>query len=149
MRFEVLATLKVSIFVFWVVTPCGLIGIYQGFGEIYCLHLQGWRWRRYSYVSPKPWYLPTSQHAVTTQKTNIDMCYVHVSLTMDRCESAFLISQENLVLWWHDRVWWRAENKVTLLCWRRREFGIICADFLLLMVPPNQIGQRYLKNSIL
>jgi hypothetical protein len=38
---------------FWVVTPCGLIG-------------------RCHYVSPKLWYLPTSPHGVTTQKNNID-----------------------------------------------------------------------------
>jgi hypothetical protein len=27
--------------VLWVVTPYGLIGGYQSFGETYCLHLQG------------------------------------------------------------------------------------------------------------
>jgi hypothetical protein len=46
--------------VFWVVTPCRLEGRYQHFGGMYCLHLQGRRW-----------YLPTSTHGVTTQKTNI------------------------------------------------------------------------------
>jgi hypothetical protein len=30
--------------VFWVVTPCRLVGRYQRFGGTYCLHLQGWRW---------------------------------------------------------------------------------------------------------
>jgi hypothetical protein len=34
---------------FWVVTPCGLMGRYQHFGEAYCLQFQGWR----QYVSPK------------------------------------------------------------------------------------------------
>jgi hypothetical protein len=28
--------------VFWVETPCGLIGAYQHFGGTYCLHLQAW-----------------------------------------------------------------------------------------------------------
>jgi hypothetical protein len=36
---------------FWVVTPCGLVGRYQRFGETYWLHLQPRRWRHY--VSPK------------------------------------------------------------------------------------------------
>jgi hypothetical protein len=30
-----------SILLFWVVTPCGLTGSYQRFGETYYLHLQG------------------------------------------------------------------------------------------------------------
>jgi hypothetical protein len=29
-------------FVFWVVTPCGLVSRYERFGETYCLQLQGW-----------------------------------------------------------------------------------------------------------
>jgi hypothetical protein len=33
----------VSILVFWVLMLCGLLGRYQRFGGIYCLHLQGWR----------------------------------------------------------------------------------------------------------
>jgi hypothetical protein len=33
--------------------------------------LKPWRWTQY--VSPKRWYLPTSPHSVTTQKTNIDI----------------------------------------------------------------------------
>jgi hypothetical protein len=41
MRFEVL-TAKISMLVFWVVTPCGLVGEYESFGGTYCLHLQGW-----------------------------------------------------------------------------------------------------------
>jgi hypothetical protein len=32
--------MKISILVLWVVTPCGLVGRHQRFGEIYCLHLQ-------------------------------------------------------------------------------------------------------------
>jgi hypothetical protein len=49
--------------VFWVVTPCGLLGRYQRFRGTYCLHLQ----------PMKCWYLPTSPHGVTTQKTNTDI----------------------------------------------------------------------------
>jgi hypothetical protein len=37
-RFEILAAVKISIVVFWVVTPCGLIGGYQHFGGMYRLH---------------------------------------------------------------------------------------------------------------
>jgi hypothetical protein len=32
-----------SSLVSWVVTPCGIVGRYQLFGETYCLHLQGGR----------------------------------------------------------------------------------------------------------
>jgi hypothetical protein len=32
MRFEVLAAVKVSMLVFWLVAPCGLVGRYQLFG---------------------------------------------------------------------------------------------------------------------
>jgi hypothetical protein len=37
--------------VFWVVTPCGLVGRYQRFGDTYCLHLQGWSDRLYIVLS--------------------------------------------------------------------------------------------------
>jgi hypothetical protein len=30
-----------QILVFWVVSPCGLVGRFQHFGETYCLHLDG------------------------------------------------------------------------------------------------------------
>jgi hypothetical protein len=39
MRFEVLVAVKMSVLVFWLVTPCGFVGRYQHFGETYCLHL--------------------------------------------------------------------------------------------------------------
>jgi hypothetical protein len=39
--FEVLTAVKMSVFIFWVVTPCGPVGRYQSFGETYCPHLQG------------------------------------------------------------------------------------------------------------
>jgi hypothetical protein len=32
--------MKMSILVFWIVTPRGLVDIYQRFGGIYCLRLQ-------------------------------------------------------------------------------------------------------------
>jgi hypothetical protein len=56
-----------SMLFFWIITSCGLVGRYQRFGGTYCLYLQGWRWKQY--VPPKRWYLPTSQHGVTSQKT--------------------------------------------------------------------------------
>jgi hypothetical protein len=49
-----------SITVFWLVMPCGLVD-YQSFGGTYCLHLQG-------EVLP-----PASSHGITTQKTMIDI----------------------------------------------------------------------------
>jgi hypothetical protein len=33
--------MKMSVLVLWVVTSCGLAGIYQWFGETYCLNCQG------------------------------------------------------------------------------------------------------------
>jgi hypothetical protein len=36
MRLEVLTAVKISLLVFWVVMPCGLVGRYQCFGETYC-----------------------------------------------------------------------------------------------------------------
>jgi hypothetical protein len=52
----------------WFVTPRGLVGWYQRFGVTYCFHVQDLR----QYVHPKRWYLPTSPHSVTIQKTNIN-----------------------------------------------------------------------------
>jgi hypothetical protein len=40
--FDVLTALKMSKFIFWVATPCGLVGRHQRFGGIYCLCLQGY-----------------------------------------------------------------------------------------------------------
>jgi hypothetical protein len=39
--FEVLSAVRMTMLFFWVVTPCRLVSIYQRFGEIYCIHLQG------------------------------------------------------------------------------------------------------------
>jgi hypothetical protein len=39
-RFEVLTVVKMSTLVFCVVTPCGLVGIYQSLREIYSLHVR-------------------------------------------------------------------------------------------------------------
>jgi hypothetical protein len=54
MRCDVLTAVKTSMLVFCVVTPCGLIGRYQRFGDTYCFHLQC---------------LLSSQYGVTTQNT--------------------------------------------------------------------------------
>jgi hypothetical protein len=40
-RFNFLTAEVMSIAVFWVVMSCSLADAYQGFGGIYCLHLQG------------------------------------------------------------------------------------------------------------
>jgi hypothetical protein len=37
---EVFAAVKITTIVFWVMTPCSLVGGHQRFGGIYCLHLQ-------------------------------------------------------------------------------------------------------------
>jgi carbohydrate-selective porin OprB len=38
---EVVTATKMSIVVFWVVTPCGLVGSYQRFRRKYLLYIQG------------------------------------------------------------------------------------------------------------
>jgi hypothetical protein len=48
MRFEVHTAVKMSMLVFWVVTPCELVCRYRRFGETYCRHLQ---LRRRRYIS--------------------------------------------------------------------------------------------------
>jgi hypothetical protein len=48
--------------VFWVLTPCGLVGRYQRFGGTYYLHLQ-------TFVA----IYNTNPHDVTKQTTNIDI----------------------------------------------------------------------------
>jgi hypothetical protein len=50
-KLEVLTAAKMSMLVFWVIKPCGLVGRYQHFGGTYCLHRQGWRWRLWILVS--------------------------------------------------------------------------------------------------
>jgi hypothetical protein len=40
MIFEVVTVLEMSMFFFWAVTLCGLLGRYQRFGGAHCLHLQ-------------------------------------------------------------------------------------------------------------
>jgi hypothetical protein len=40
-KFEVLKMVKKSMLVFWVVTPCGLVGRYKRFAGTNCLHFQG------------------------------------------------------------------------------------------------------------
>jgi hypothetical protein len=40
MEFEGLTTTKIYIAVFWVMTPCSLVGGCQRFGGTHCLHLQ-------------------------------------------------------------------------------------------------------------
>jgi hypothetical protein len=68
---------------FRVMTPCGLVGIYQHFGETYCL--QPWRWRQC--VSLKRWCLPTSLHSIITQRrtTLSSFIIVRTSNLMSTC----------------------------------------------------------------
>jgi hypothetical protein len=75
-RFEVLTAMKKSMLFFWVVTPCGLAGRYQRFGQTYYLHLRGWRWwlstfRRYASSPSSGWSEEarrSSEALVTKQK---------------------------------------------------------------------------------
>jgi hypothetical protein len=49
-RFKVFTALKMMFF--WVLAPCRLIGRCRPFGETYCLHLQGWRWKTQTNIIP-------------------------------------------------------------------------------------------------
>jgi hypothetical protein len=66
LRFERITKMKMMMLVFWVVT-CGLVGRYQHFGGIYCLHLQDYR----QYVPSKCWYLPTSPHSIKPNRSSL------------------------------------------------------------------------------
>jgi hypothetical protein len=58
--------LFVSLFLFWVVTPCGFVGRYQQFREHTVSIFR-------AEVCPKRWYLPTSPHGIAAQKTNMNI----------------------------------------------------------------------------
>lgn len=51
---------QLSVLLFWIVTPCGIEGRYQCFGETYYSIFS-------AEVPPKCWYIPASLHGVTTR----------------------------------------------------------------------------------
>jgi hypothetical protein len=55
--------------VFWVVTPCGLVGRYQRFGETYCLLLQGLTF--VSTCKSTRRYNPEDQHRYLHRRENL------------------------------------------------------------------------------
>lgn len=69
-----LTAIKMSILVFWIVTPCRPVRRFQSFGGSYCHHLQG-RWRQYD--DPKFLYLSTNLHGPTVRETNIDILFIY------------------------------------------------------------------------
>jgi hypothetical protein len=71
MRFQVLTAGRMSLFVFWVVMPYGLVGRYQCFRGTYCPR-----------DGDEHWYLPKSPHNITTQETNIKILKVHKKLIL-------------------------------------------------------------------
>jgi hypothetical protein len=84
MRFAVPTARRMLMVVVWVVMLYVLVGGYQHFGETYCLHLQPLSWKQY--VPPKRWYLPTSPHDITIQKTTIDAsCNLASALNKSWC----------------------------------------------------------------
>jgi hypothetical protein len=88
-RFEVLTTVKMSMLVFWFVTPCGLniseerttstsraseertVSIFRIEALDMETGLKPWIWRQY--VPAKCWCLTTSPHGVTNQKIHDDL----------------------------------------------------------------------------
>jgi hypothetical protein len=65
LRFNVLAALKMSIVVFWDVTPCNLEDGYQLFGRTYCTHL----WYEVTNFILKMEAINSCETLVTTYKT--------------------------------------------------------------------------------
>lgn len=66
---------QMSMIVVSVETPCGLVCRHQRFGEIYCLHLQKWRWRQY--VPPKDWYVHSCFREWCDHNLDLNGKYVH------------------------------------------------------------------------
>jgi hypothetical protein len=66
MRFEVLTGVKMSVLVFWVVTPCGLASTYQRFGGTKCINTA----LKMEAICSSETYLATSPYGVTIQKAN-------------------------------------------------------------------------------
>jgi hypothetical protein len=64
-----------SMLVFWVVTPCGLVGRYQRIRRDILPPSSGLTYWRQCVLLPKCWYLPASKHGVATQKTKIVSFY--------------------------------------------------------------------------
>jgi hypothetical protein len=62
--------LSMSMSVFWVATPCGLVDRHRRLGGTYCFHLQGGIWR---HMFLRNVGISASPHSVTIQKTNIDI----------------------------------------------------------------------------
>jgi hypothetical protein len=60
--------LRVRIVVFWVITPCRRVPMYQRFAETYRAFLP-WRWIQH--IPQKNWYPPTRRESVITQKATI------------------------------------------------------------------------------
>jgi hypothetical protein len=78
-RFDVLTAVKTSMLVFWVVTPCGLVGRYKRLGETYCtwvLKTETWCFSETSvrtYKSAQR-YSPEDQHR---QQATVTVRYWH------------------------------------------------------------------------
>jgi hypothetical protein len=92
-EFKVLTAEKMFMFVFLVVTPCGLVGRYQSFEGTF-FDLQSWRWRQY--IPLKRLYLPTSPHVVTPRRTiSTNYCSFHETksvLLMNNWKCMYLFS---------------------------------------------------------
>jgi hypothetical protein len=95
LRCEVLTAVKTSTMVFWVVTPCGLVDRHWSFGKTYCIHLQTWRWR--PCVPPNIWYLLTSPHGATTQKTTVTNIFLATRMKSSRAFSHANVELKNNV----------------------------------------------------
>jgi hypothetical protein len=77
MKFEVLATMKILMMIFWIVTPCGLVGRYQRVRETY-----------YLYFSPEDGY------SMFRRNVGIDL-QVHTVLLPIRHHGVYVFSERN------------------------------------------------------
>lgn len=71
-KFEVLMAVKISLFVFEFMTPCGLCGSSKRFRCTYCLYLQCYL-KTETVLYPNV-DIPRNPHGVVTLKSDIDKC---------------------------------------------------------------------------
>jgi hypothetical protein len=94
-----------SMLIFSAVMPRGLVSTYYRFGEIYCLHLQGWRWKtkyfswKFSKETIHTFYPPYSEYItlvilddkhILVHNAHHDVCTIFSGLSLFLCPLSFL-----------------------------------------------------------
>jgi hypothetical protein len=110
--------MTVLIVMFWFVTSCSLIGVYQRFGGATCLHLHTWilKWkqhaspkrppRRLQYHNPENHNLKNHHENLETD-VRLKFCFLYVSYRWPNREYSVTLS----------RIWWRCVTCRRVLDW--------------------------------